>query len=91
MSNFYKNLLEKYKHYRNHTDGFILYRIVNSEDQTLWFQIDIANLTVAQHYCNYLSKRDNKNYIIQKYLMCIGIPDYKDEEIELSLKEGGYW
>lgn len=91
MSNSYKNLLEKYNHCRNNTGDFIVYHIINPEKQSFYFPVAIANLTVAQHYCNYLSKRDNKNYIIQKHLMCIGIPDYKDEEIELSLKKGGYW
>ena len=50
------------------------------------FPVQIKNKRTAEKFCQHLSNRDNRiDYKVVEMFCEIGIPDYRDEEIELAL------
>lgn len=60
--------------------NYIFYKVYEL-DNRLEFDIKFQYKENAEKYAEYMSKKHNVNYKVKEMVMCIGIPDYKDEEI----------
>ena len=64
-------------------DGaYIVYRIINTENNFMWFPLEFEFIENANIACDFYSKRDSKQYVVKKYYMEIGRPEYHDHLIE---------
>ena len=61
----------------------ISYRIYDKNNN--FFPVEFEFEENAQKVCNFLSNRDNKQYIIKKIYYLIGTPNYNDDLVKQIL------
>ena len=65
--------------------NYIFYKVYEL-DNRLEFDIKFEHKENAEKYAKYMSKKHSVDYKVKEMIMCIGIPEYKDNEILEALK-----